>query len=215
MEGHLSLNNFWLKKWASNAIGFHEDYIHPLLKQYWNTIGSASHSNVLVPLCGKSKDLLYLRDQGHNVLGIEISEIAIVAFFDENKIKYKRSRHHNYHVLYANNLTIYCSDMLCFPKDILPKIDVIYDRAALIALSKEQRLIYADWLTAITGHGCQSLVITLVYDEDKLSPPPYLVNNVELSALYRDNWNITHLGQHAAVAKGHEAAEKVYLLLRK
>ena len=208
-------NKFWLDKWASNAIGFHEDFIHPLLKQYWSSINSAPRSNVLVPLCGKSKDLLYLRNQGHNVFGIEISEIAIVAFFDEHKITYEKIRHPNHDIFRGEGLTVYCSDIFDFPKKILPKIDVIYDRASLIALSDKQRQNYSDWLTTSAQSGCKSLLITLEYDKEKLSPPPYLVDRMELTALYRDNWEITHLGQHSALAKGYQARENAYLLNRK
>ena len=208
-------NKFWLDKWASNAIGFHEDFIHPLLKQYWSSINSAPRSNVLVPLCGKSKDLLYLRNQGHNVFGIEISEIAIVAFFDEHKITYEKIRHPNHDIFRGEGLTVYCSDIFDFPKKILPKIDVIYDRASLIALSDKRRQNYSDWLTTSAQSGCKSLLITLEYDKEKLSPPPYLVDRMELTALYRDNWEITHLGQHSALAKGYQARENAYLLNRK
>jgi thiopurine S-methyltransferase len=215
MEDLLGHNNFWLNKWTSNAMGFHEDCIHPLLKKYWSATFSTTHRNVLVPLCGKSKDLLYLRTQGHNVLGIEISEIAITAFFTENKLKYERTQESNHAIFHAEGLTIYCADMLNFPQIILPKIDMVYDRAALIALSYQQRRTYSGWLTEAMETGCKSLVITLTYDESKFSPPPYLVNSMELSTLYQDNWNITHLGQHAATAKGHEANEEAYLLLRK
>ena len=215
MKARSDHNKFWLDKWSSNAIGFHEDFIHPLLKQYWSSINSAPRSNVLVPLCGKSKDLLYLRDQGHNVFGIEISEIAIVAFFAENKIAYEKTQHPNHDIFRGEGLTVYRSDIFNFPKKILPKIDVIYDRASLIALSGKQRQNYSDWLTASTQSGCKSLLITLEYDEEKLSPPPYLVDRMELAALYQDKWEVTHLGQHSALAKGHQAQEHIYLLLRK
>ena len=215
MKARSDHNKFWLDKWSSNAIGFHENFIHPLLKQYWSSINSVPHSNVLVPLCGKSKDLLYLRDQGHNVFGIEISEIAIVAFFAENKIAYEKTQHPNHDIFRGEGLTVYRSDIFNFPKKILPKVDVIYDRASLIALSGKQRQNYSDWLTTSTQSGCKSLLITLEYDEEKLSPPPYLLDRMELAALYQDKWEVTHLGQQSALAKGHQAQEHIYLLLRK
>ena len=92
---------------------------------------------------------------------------------------------------------------------------MIYDRASLIALSGKQRKNYSDWLTTSTQAGCKSLLITLEYDEEKLSPPPYLVDRMELAALYQDKWEITHLAQHSTLAKGHQARENAYLLLRK
>ena len=43
---------------------------------------------IFVPLCGKSKDLLYLKSQGFTVVGCEAVETACVDFFVENSIKY-------------------------------------------------------------------------------------------------------------------------------
>ena len=43
---------------------------------------------VLVPLCGKSLDLIHLHSLGHNVIGVEWIEQACLEFFSENKIEY-------------------------------------------------------------------------------------------------------------------------------
>ena len=37
--------------------------------------------NILVPLCGKSLDMLWLAERGFQVTGIEISELAVQDFF--------------------------------------------------------------------------------------------------------------------------------------
>ena len=39
-----------------------------------------------MPLCGKSLDLLWLAAQGHRVLGVEISPLAVDAFFAEQDL---------------------------------------------------------------------------------------------------------------------------------
>jgi len=46
------------------------------LCQYWQELNLAHDSVVFVPLCGKSRDMLWLREQGHQVLGVELSAIA-------------------------------------------------------------------------------------------------------------------------------------------
>jgi thiopurine S-methyltransferase len=65
---------FWHKRWASNQIGFHLPQVNPYLQRFWPALGLEEGSRVLVPLCGKSLDLLWLAHQGHEVLGVELSE---------------------------------------------------------------------------------------------------------------------------------------------
>lgn len=55
---------FWHKRWSSNQIGFHLPEVNPYLQRFWPQLGLAQGSRVLVPLCGKSLDLLWLADQG-------------------------------------------------------------------------------------------------------------------------------------------------------
>lgn len=75
---------FWHKKWASNQIGFHLPDVNPYLQRFWPGLNLAAQARVLVPLCGKSLDLLWLAGRGHRVLGIELSEKAVEDFSASN-----------------------------------------------------------------------------------------------------------------------------------
>ena len=46
----------------------------------------SSRLSVLVTMCGKSVDLLWLCNRGHSVTGVELSPIAMSQFFKENSI---------------------------------------------------------------------------------------------------------------------------------
>ena len=72
----------WLERWRDGRTGWHETDGSALLKRHWPRL--VRGSRVLVPLCGKSVDLLWLASQGLEVSGVEISGLAIRAFFDEN-----------------------------------------------------------------------------------------------------------------------------------
>ena len=48
-------------------------------------------ASILVTWCGKSVDMPWLCSQGYNVVGIELSAIAVRQFFEENKIPYSTS----------------------------------------------------------------------------------------------------------------------------
>ena len=68
---------FWLERWQQNQIGFHQARVNPYLQQFWPQLGIAQTGRVFVPLCGKSSDMLWLRAQGHEVVGVEFSELAV------------------------------------------------------------------------------------------------------------------------------------------
>lgn len=71
---------FW-HKWESNQIGFHLPEVNPYLQRHWSQLTLPTQARVLVPLCGKSLDLLWLAGRGHPVLGVELSQKAIEDFF--------------------------------------------------------------------------------------------------------------------------------------
>lgn len=74
---------FWQDRWASNQIGFHQREVNPYLQRHWPVLGLPEGAKVLVPLCGKSLDLVWLESQGYPVMGVELSEHAVEAFFSE------------------------------------------------------------------------------------------------------------------------------------
>ena len=71
-------HEFWHKRWEENQIAFHQPGPNPLLRRFWPRLGLPPAATVFVPLCGKSPDMLWLAEQSHRVLGIELSPIAVV-----------------------------------------------------------------------------------------------------------------------------------------
>lgn len=98
---------FWLEKWERNEIGFHQHEINNHLQAYWQHLKLKPGSPVLVPLCGKSSDMLWLCGQGHNVLGVEISAIAVRDFFQENALNPNISQQGPFKRWETEGLTIY------------------------------------------------------------------------------------------------------------
>ena len=75
---------YWQDRWDNNLVGFHMDDVNPYLQKYWPVLDIQVGQQVLLPLCGKSLDMLWLAGQGYEVLGIEISPVAVESFFIEN-----------------------------------------------------------------------------------------------------------------------------------
>ena len=102
---------FWLDKWQANQIAFHAETVHPMLLNHWDALEIERSSRVFVPLCGKSKDMVWLRERGHEVVGVELSEIAAEAFFAENTIEAERSEVGLFSSYSAAGYRILCGDL--------------------------------------------------------------------------------------------------------
>ena len=102
----------WLTRWEEGRIGWHEAEGNSALRKFWPRLPAGSR--VLVPLCGKSSDLLFLAREGCDVTGVELSDIAAKAFFEENELAYSSERHGGGAVYRSHelNLTVVCGDPL-------------------------------------------------------------------------------------------------------
>ena len=102
--------DFWLERWENNQIGFHQDEFSPYLKGHWAKLEADTDSQVFVPMAGKTRDMLWFTNKGHDVLGIELSELAVNAFFAENELEVTESKvgdHVHYH---ADKIKFLCGD---------------------------------------------------------------------------------------------------------
>jgi len=164
----------WLERWQEGRIGFHEVEGSASLRKNWRT----TDRKVLVPLCGKSKDLKWLADQGNRVVGVELSELAVTAFFDEHALDYTVSdgRLPAYQATDIP-ITIYCGDLFAL-KSL--KCDAHFDRGALIAVTPEMRPDYAAHVNSLLTDDAEQLVITVEYDDEAAMGPPFSVSDAEL-----------------------------------
>lgn len=213
--------DFWQGRWARGEIGFHLDQVHPALLRHWSRLNLPKDAKVLVPLCGKSLDLAWLAGQGFKVLGVELSQKAVEAFFSEHKLDAEISQHGAFSVYRSGALEIYCGDIFALTADDVAACQGIYDRAALIALPPPMRQRYAAHLSAILPAGCQQLLVTLVYDQAQMDGPPFAVSDAEVSALYASSWQLELLEAKKVAATnprmrelGLQLEERFYLLQR-
>lgn len=164
----------WLERWRVGRTGWHEPDGNRNLQRHWR----ASGRRVLVPMCGKTPDLLWLEEQGNAVVGVELSRLAIESFFAEQGLQYtvEDGAVPAYRAT-ARDITILCGDY--FDVHGLG-CDAHFDRGALIAMPPERRLAYVDKTNALLQGGAVQLVITVDYDQDVVAGPPYSVDDDEL-----------------------------------
>ena len=192
---------FWLERWEREEIGFHQNEVNPYLCEYWQELHLAHDSVVFVPLCGKSRDMLWLREQGHQVLGVELSNIAVQAFFKENGYTPHHVTRGKFEHCEADGIRILCGDFFDFSKDDLAKVSAVYDRASLIALPPEMRERYVRHLASILPPATQILLITVDYPQSEMPGPPFSVFPGEVEALYREHAEVRLLAQMDVLAQ--------------
>lgn len=185
--------DFWHERWQRNQIGFHQQSFNPYLQQYWPALGAAAGSRVFVPLCGKSGDMLWLRAQGHEVIGVELSPLAVAAFFEENGLAASVRTQGPFEVHEVDGLAIYCGDVFALAPDDLAGVDAMYDRAALIALPPAMRPVYAAKLRQLLPSGTRTLLVAIEYDQAEMDGPPFSVPETEVHALYASDCAIERL----------------------
>lgn len=180
--------DFWLQRWQDGQIGFHRNEVMPLLQKHWPSLQLPTGSRVLVPLCGKTLDMHWLAAQGHRVLGVELSALAVQQFFDEAGLAPQRRTSPYGEHYSAGPIEIICGDAFALDESVLADIAGIYDRAALIALPPPLRQQYRDTLYARVPAGCRGVLITLEYPQDEKQGPPFSVEQPEVERLFARPW---------------------------
>ena len=187
--------DYWLERWERGDTGFQQDEINPYLRQYWPELNPARGGEVFVPLCGKSRDMRWLREQGHSVLGVELSAVAVQAFFDENDYIPHRVPHEKFDAWEADGIRILHGDFFALVSNDLRNVAAVYDRASLIALPPEMRERYASHMLDVLPPSTPILLVTLDYPHLEMSGPPFPVFPDEVAALYGKNKEIRLLAQ--------------------
>ena len=162
----------WKSRWVEGRTGWHEAGGNSALREYWPTPGNGER--VLVPLCGKSPDLLWLAQQGHEVTGVELSEIAVRAFFEESSLDFETTEADGFLVLECSSprITLVCGDYFDYSDK---PFDALYDRASLVALPRHIRPDYVRHTKSLLKPDATQLLITLEYDQSRADGPPYSV----------------------------------------
>ncbi len=211
-------NQYWKDRWIEGKIGFHEMDFHDKLIEHFPKLNPQKGQSVLVPLCGKSLDILWLNDIGLQVHGIEISEQAVESFFSENNLSSYQITNNKDFITYSyQNIIIQCGDIFLLQDREF--YDFIYDRASLVALPRIKRKNYSELITQSLKPGGKYFLIVYDYDQSLMDGPPFSIPEQEVNELYQDHFSInlkdsddlsTDEGSRFSSIKGMQ--QKVYIL---
>lgn len=193
--------DYWLQRWEREETGFHKYEINSYLRQHWQALHLAPGSEVFVPLCGKSRDMSWLSEQGYPVLGVELSAIAVQAFFQESGRTPQYIVGKRFDRYETDGIRVLCGDFFALGKDDLSNVKAVYDRAALVALPPETRELYVHHLLGILPPATQILLLTFDYHQPEMPGPPFAVSSREVEALYHEHAAIRLLAQRDVLAQ--------------
>lgn len=184
-------HSFWHEAWAANQIGFHQNDVNTLLLKHWSSLNLADNGTVLVPLCGKSLDLVWLRSQGYSVVGLELSEIALdqlaQSLTEKLGISIKKTRLDQAGLTAkyeGEGVLLIAGDFFAASAGLIGKVEATYDRAAIVALPADMRLAYCKHLQEISQQAPQ-LLFTFDYNQSEMSGPPFSVPAAEIHTHYQ------------------------------
>lgn len=214
---------FWQERWARDQIGFHQEKVNGYLRRHWTALTLPTGAPVLVPLCGKSLDLVWLAEQGHAVIGVELAERAVQDFFVERGLQPQVVERGLFRVYQTEGLQLWCGDFFALSREDVAGCQAFYDRAALIALPPQMRERYITHLQAILPQRCQGMLVTLVYDQQRMDGPPFSVEDAEVQRHFMADWTMRMVeakdvlaGNPRFTQSGLTAVEeRVYLLSRR
>ena len=212
---------FWHSRWQEKRIGFNQSAVNPLLINYFKQLNLPAGSLVFVPLCGKSIDMAWLAAQGYDVVGVELVETAVQAFFTEQNISPTVHQHaDNPAIKYyqgqlsGQTITLWVADIFALTTEDIGSVNAVYDKAALIALPADMRVQYSAQMYQLSANAPQ-FIITLTYDQSKKAGPPFSISSEQIQQYYGDNYHISELASEpTSIGSAPEltVSEHVWLL---
>ncbi|MFT5893181.1 MAG: thiopurine S-methyltransferase [bacterium] len=202
----------WHKAWSENRIGFHQKNVNKRMVRHWPSLKLSPGTQVFVPLCGKSTDMLWIAEHGHPVLGVELSAKAAVAFFIDNEIEYEVSERDGFEIYAGEHsavaIEIWVGDFFDLSQDHLALCGAYYDRAAMIAMDTSLRAAYSSHMSALMRSGSRALLLVISYDQEKMKGPPFSVTDENVRKLLTEAFDICELEHYSGAQRLGNLADR-------
>ena len=182
----------WHERWVTEQIGWHRPVYNDMMVRHWASIDAKPNGSVLVPLCGKSLDMVWLAELRHDVIGLEMVELAVETFFQERNLTPEKVTSQLHTTYRSGPYTVYHGDALALEANTL-QADAWYDRAAMIALPATARDDYVQQLRDQTSPGAVGLLITYAYPQDEMEGPPFSLPDEEIYRLFSNGFTVERL----------------------
>ena len=200
--------DFWNYQYKEGKDEWTSTKVDGTLMKNFERLGETTKLNILLPMCGKTGLLLSLADKGHNVVGIEWAELAIVQFFEKHGLAYVKREDKNVTVYSAKNnkITLYCCDILLFNR-LAGSFDLVIDHGSIgcVECKQEKRAYYASIVTSLLKPGGRIIFSFFDYIHSEHPSIPYAVTEDEVRLMYnKDSFKHLTLLQDIGVKEAME-----------
>lgn len=194
----LSPKEYWSNVWQEGVIRFHQKEYNAQMVNFFDTL-DLKGKRVLIPLAGKTKDILYFLEKGAIVTAIEFYEGAVIDFFQENQINFTKNGLH----YQGDNIHFYACDFFDF-KSASP-FDVLYDRASQVVFSKETRPKYYQHISTLITPKTLLYLGAINHEGPEDYGPPFKISIAEMQNFYQN----MDISLHLESTRTDQASEKM------
>ncbi|MCP4443820.1 MAG: thiopurine S-methyltransferase [Myxococcales bacterium] len=180
----LPMTTRWHDSWREGRTRFHQSDVHSDLVRHAERFLCGGPHRILVPLSGKTVDMLWLAELGHEVVGVELVPQALTEFFAEQNLEARESTEGGLRVLSSGAIKLVNADIFEVNSKHFRLFDRIWDRAALVALPPQVRGRYVRHLRSLAKPGALLLQNLFEYDQSKMEGPPFSVTDEEFQSQY-------------------------------
>ena len=180
---------FWHDRWKNQLTGWHRVEYNDLMVKHWPSLNAPDGGEVLVPLCGKSLDMLWLAEQGYSIVGMDMVEQAVQTFFTENQLSPESIQFGKLVKHSSPPFTIFQGDVFDLEAGTV-QADVWYDRAAMIAIPPSTRESYVQQIRQQTKAGAVGLLITFTYPQHEMDGPPFSLTDEDVFTLFSNGFDV-------------------------
>ncbi len=200
--------DYWIEGWEQGRTGFDQSEPHRWLPEHWASVEVANDAVVFVPLCGKTVDMVWLAEQGHRIIGVEVSEIAVVGFFDMVGLTPEVEVIGPLSAYRAGPYEIWRGDLFEVPATVFDRVDVVYDRASIVALPPQIRQRYTQMLSTQLRGDAPWYLVSFTYDQSEMDGPPFSVTLEEIDALLANEFDIETVVDESVIERAAAMQER-------
>lgn len=205
---------YWIDGWQQGLTGFDQSDPHRWLLEHWSKLDVATDATVFVPLCGKTVDMVWLAEQGHSIIGVEVSEIAVDGFFAMVGLTPEVEEIGPLVVYRAGPYELWRCDLFELPAAVFDRVDVVYDRASIVALPPDIRRRYASTLTMQLRPEAPWYLVAFTYDQSEMDGPPHSVPLDEIDELFGEEFEIDTLIDESVIDRAVAFQERGLTAMR-
>jgi len=198
--------DMWKGRWETNNTGWHKKDYNENLLRYWPELVKGLEpqgQRVLLPLCGKTKDLGWFYRQGYSVVGVEGVRQPVDELFQEENLEYNVRKVEGLEGGWVyqstdKRFTVYISDFLKVNSELIGKFDAVFDRGSLEALVETDREGYVSVMKGLLKPDFRYQLSGHIYDPSARQGPPRPLPLNVVETLFQ-GFNVKQVGSKDSV----------------